>query len=144
MSTDRNRDLAAIHCAKRDLGLDDETYRAMLWAIGRVRSAGDLDHAGRKQVLAHLRSNGARFPVKPRRPHEWSWVDTAAPEKRAMLRKIIMLAREGGYDKHYVDATCVKMFGIERVELVAPDQLHKLVAALAKHQGRRRRREGAA
>lgn len=54
----RNRDLAKIHIAAQQLGLDDSTYRDMLWSIGRVRSAGQLDAAGREAVLEHLRSCG--------------------------------------------------------------------------------------
>lgn len=56
----RKRDLAQIHIAKAQLGLDEDTYRAMLFAIGRVASAADLDQAGRHRVLEHLRSRGFR------------------------------------------------------------------------------------
>ncbi len=61
----RKRELAQIHIAKQQLGIDDETYRAMLWTVARVQSAGDLDFAGRKKVLDHLKSKG--FKVKPAR-----------------------------------------------------------------------------
>ncbi len=54
----RRRDLAAIHVAKKELGLDDGTYREMLWSMARVRSAGDLDFEGRRAVLKHLRDRG--------------------------------------------------------------------------------------
>lgn len=32
---ERRRDLAAIHVAKKQLGMEDDTYRDMLWAIVR-------------------------------------------------------------------------------------------------------------
>ena len=54
----RNRDLAMIHIAAQQLGMSDDTYRDMLWSIGRVRSAKDLDLPGRDAVLAHLRACG--------------------------------------------------------------------------------------
>lgn len=50
--------LAQIHIAKKELGLDDETYRAMLWTCARVHSSADLDHAGRAKVLDHLKGLG--------------------------------------------------------------------------------------
>lgn len=56
----RARQLAAIHIARVDLGMDDDTYRAMLYAVCRQRSAADLDHAGRAAVLDHLRGLGWR------------------------------------------------------------------------------------
>lgn len=54
----RSRELAQIHIAKKDLGLDDETYRAMLWTVARVESAADLDFHARKRVLQHMKARG--------------------------------------------------------------------------------------
>lgn len=59
----RKRELAQIHIARQQLGMDEETYRAMLWSIARVKSAKDLDWTGRKRVLDHLKKSG--FKVKP-------------------------------------------------------------------------------
>ncbi len=56
----RLRDLALIHVAKQQLGLDDETYRTLLWTVAGVRSARELDAAGRAAVLARLRDHGFR------------------------------------------------------------------------------------
>lgn len=48
--------------AAAQLGLirtgDDSAYRDMLWSIGRVRSAKDLDEGGRVAVLKHLQGCG--------------------------------------------------------------------------------------
>ena len=58
----RNIELGKIHIAAAACGLirpgDDSAYRDMLWAIGRVRSAKDLDAQGRERVLTHLRACG--------------------------------------------------------------------------------------
>lgn len=64
----RKRDLAQIHIAKNDLGLDEDTYRAALWTIGRVKSAADLDFAGRRKLIEHFKSRGwkSRRSKKPR------------------------------------------------------------------------------
>jgi len=56
----RSIELAKIHIAAQQLGMDDDTYRDMLWSVGRVRSAKDLDLAGRAAVLAHLGACGFR------------------------------------------------------------------------------------
>lgn len=64
----RRADLAAIHVAKKALGWDDDTYRDIMAAVCRVRSAGELDFAGRKRFLAHLRAcqeqKGIATPAK--------------------------------------------------------------------------------
>lgn len=56
----RSRDLALIHIAKKQLGMDEDTYRAMLLEIGNVTSAADLDIPGRHAVLEHLKAKGFR------------------------------------------------------------------------------------
>lgn len=60
----RNKDLAKIHIAKKDLGLDDDEYRDILWTICRVRSSAELDFAGREKLLKHFRSRGFRAKRK--------------------------------------------------------------------------------
>lgn len=64
-SNPRSRELAKIHIGAKQLGLirdgDKDEYRLMLFSIARVRSAADLDAAGRQRVLAHLRKCGATF-----------------------------------------------------------------------------------
>lgn len=58
----RNAELAKIHIAATFLHMiqpgDDSAYRDMLWCVARVKSAKDLDDAGRDRVLAHLRACG--------------------------------------------------------------------------------------
>ena len=66
----RNRQLATIHCGKKFLGLDDETYRQMLWTVARVHSAADLDLHGREKVIAHMLARGAVFSKPGRRKYK--------------------------------------------------------------------------
>lgn len=54
----RNSELAKIHIAKKDLGLDDETYRDVLWTICRARTSADLDSYKRHKLITHFRSLG--------------------------------------------------------------------------------------
>lgn len=61
----RTAELAQIHVAKKQLGLDDDTYRAILWTVGRVRSAKDLDWTGRKALLEHFKAKGWK-PAPPK------------------------------------------------------------------------------
>ncbi len=126
----RRRELAQIHIAKKQLGMEDDTYRDMLWSVARVRTAGDLDFTQRKRVLEHMKACGFAAKGKPRSRHEWSWVDTAAEDKRPMLKKIIMQLKAAGRAKAYADGMAAKMFHVEKLEFCAPDQLHKIVSAL--------------
>ena len=132
----RRRELAQIHIAKAQLGLDDETYRAMLWTVGRVKSSADLDYAGRKAVLDHLKARGFTAAL-PKRANEWAFIDRAEAGRRPLLRKICAVCRAAGRGKTYAEGLALRMFGVERLEFAAPDQLHKIASALVYDQARR-------
>lgn len=124
----RNAELAKIHIAKAQLCLDKETYRDMLWAIARVRSAKDLDEAGRRRVLEHLRSRGFR-DLGRGRPHN--------ADHTPAMRKIGALLRAAGRPWSYADAVAQRMFHVDRVAFCNRDQQLRLVAALSIDQRRR-------
>lgn len=54
MEAQRKTDLAAIHSLAKRLGLDDETYRALLARETGQSSAADLDAPQRERVIAAL------------------------------------------------------------------------------------------
>ena len=87
----------------------------MLFTVARVRSAADLDWAGRKTVIDHLKSRGADIGRK--KPNEWAFIDRAAPNRQPMLRKICVLARRAGVGKAYVEGIARNMDG--RIRTVA-------------------------
>lgn len=75
MADARRSELAAIHCARRDLGLDEAAYRALLRRVAKVDSAAHLDGRGRRAVLGELGRLGwtkpaARSAKRTRLPSE--------------------------------------------------------------------------
>lgn len=140
MSADqRTRDLAAIHVGKKALGLDDDTYRAMLFTVARVRSAADLDHAGRRAVLEHMRQRGfERLSNRPA-PADHGAKPQVAEDRQALIDKMEALLAGAGRHWNYARAMAKRMFHVEKLEWATPEQLRKLVAAL---EYDRRRREG--
>lgn len=54
------KQIALLHVAKRDLGFDDETYRAILARYGNVESAADLDLTGFNRLMKYLTACGFR------------------------------------------------------------------------------------
>lgn len=132
----RRRELAAIHSAKRELGLDDETYRAMLQKVAGVRSAADLDIDGRQSVLTHLKASGwqgvprKRVAQHPGRPHNL--------DREPLLQKIEAQLADMGAPWGYADSIAKRQTGIAKVAwLRSLDQLRGVVAALAKEQKKR-------
>lgn len=131
---DRRADLARIHILKKELALQDDEYRDLLFTVARVRSSADLDHSGRAAVIAHLSALAEKY-----RPNEWAFVDRAAADRQQMLRKICAMCRSHRprRSKNYVDSMAETMFGLSALEFAAPDQLHKIVSALVIDAGRR-------
>lgn len=86
----RRAEIAQIHIAKSQLGMDDDTYRAMLWSVGRVKSSSDLDWRGRKAVLDHLKRSGFKVQAK----QQTRKLDMDAESRKA--RKLWLLLGEAG------------------------------------------------
>jgi len=136
----RKAELGKIHIAKKQLGMDDDTYRDMLFTIARVRSAAQLDAQGRRDVLRHLRACGfkaERLRNYPGRPKN---IDSEA--RGPLLRKIEALLTDAGRPWNYAQGMARKMFHVDQLEFCSQDQLRRLVAALeynARRHGRGKR-----
>ncbi len=136
----RTAALAKIHLAKKQLGLDDDTYRAMLLTIGGVKSSKDLTPEGLSKVIGHLEKAGAIF-TKPktkhgRKPHNLPSHSERAPK----LVKIEALLAEAGRPWEYAVAMAKKMYDKDALEWCGHEQLAGIIAALsydAKRHGRR-------
>lgn len=133
----RGPQLAKIHIAAAQLGMDEETRRALYRNTTGKDSAAKMTDNERDQVIAALvargfvdrkRANGkAVFPGRP--------VDT---DKVPMFRKLEALLADSGRQWEYARATAQHMFKVERLEWLNASQLHKLVAALQIDAKRRR------
>jgi phage gp16-like protein len=135
----RNSGLAQIHIAKAQLRMSDDDYRAMLWGVARVRSAADLDHAGRAKVLEHLKRCGWS-PARGSKPYPGRPRAIEGTDRSAQLRKVEALLADAGRPWDYAHAMCKRMFGVDRVDFATPLHLQKLIAALMYDQRRREQR----
>ncbi|WP_153116045.1 regulatory protein GemA [Rhodocyclus tenuis] len=126
----RQPELAQIHIAKKDLGMADDTYRAILWSLGRVRSSADLDHAGRAAVLAHFRACGWK-PKPPKAKPAAQRHKAPAATKEDISAKIAVQLRALDADWPYAYAVGRRIFpAIERWEFLSAEQLGKVSSAL--------------
>lgn len=62
-----SRSIAAMHVAKKELGLDDETYRAALVQVTGKASSAAMSEAERQKVLEHFRQRGFKLGSTGRR-----------------------------------------------------------------------------
>jgi phage gp16-like protein len=128
----RRRELAAIHLAKKTLGMDDETYRQMLHGVTGKSSAADLTGDQRRMVLDYMRRLGAakKEGHHPGRPRNL--------DREPLLQKIQAQLADMKLSWAYADSIAKRQCGIDKVSWVrSPDQLRGIVAALTVEQEKR-------
>lgn len=138
MST-RKADLAKIHIAKKQLGLDQETYELILWDVAKVRSSGDLDLAGRGKVLQRFKEKGwkpSRSKTSPKTRNKPKHEKTVTDKIRALwidMHKsgVVRSGTEQSLNKYVKRLT-----GIDNVEWLSPRDAYTVIEALKKWQGR--------
>ena len=67
------KQIALLHVAKRELGLDDGNYRAVLSLYGGAESAKDVTQAGFSRLMKYLARIGFKAPAftgRPKRQHD--------------------------------------------------------------------------
>jgi len=129
----RRKELAMIHLAKKELGLDDDLYRAVLHQVCGAESAGDLDDKGRRKLLVYFREKGwGRQDHNNGKPHNFN----EAARKKLMSKIEAMLA-----DSHrpwsYANAMAKRICKVDRLAFCTPAQLGKIIAALTYDAKRR-------
>ena len=124
----RNNQLAMIHMAKAQLGLDDDTYRDIVRLVsnGRESSAGKLDYAERDKLLDHFIARG--FKVQK---HVTPVVDAA---RTPIMGKVGALLADMKLPWTYADAMAKRMFNKPKIQWCDHEQLSAIVTALVKRQ----------
>ncbi len=117
----RRNDLAKIHLLKKDLGLDDDSYRDMLEKLTGKRSAGKLTGPERNKVLIYMNRHSRRREY-PGRPHN--------TDSNDQLKKIEALLAEAKRPWAYAKALAEKMYGKKRLEFCDSVELSGIITAL--------------
>lgn len=130
----RKKELAMIHIGKKELGLDDDLYRAFLKQLCGKESSAELDGPSRRLVLAAMRGRGA-FKRKNGRPHNFY-----EPSRHRMMTKIGALLAEAKYPWSYADTIAKRVCKVDRLAFVPVEKLGSIIAALVKDAKRNGRR----
>ncbi|WP_293266764.1 regulatory protein GemA [Neptunomonas sp.] len=122
---------ARIHIAKKELGLGDETYRAMLRQVTKKSSCADMHISDLYRVMEHLKALGYKPAVRKfgKRPNP-------PKDKVALMGKVEALLADRKLHWNYAHAMAQRMFKVEKVDWLDRDQLWRLVASLQKHAQR--------
>ncbi|RVN34516.1 gp16 family protein [Sinorhizobium meliloti] len=126
------RSLAAIHVAKKQLGLDDDTYRSKLTNITGKASAKDMTEDERQKVLTVFRDEGFAVAENGRRP---DGRPKLTGRFAAKLQALWIAAHNLGIVENRDDAALIafvkRQTGIDHVRFLKfPDDARKAVEAL--------------
>ena len=102
-----------IHVAKREVGMSDGEYRALLGSVGAT-SSKQLTQSTFDAVMRHFERLGFR----------------TGGEKKRLMAKISHQLSALDKSERYADGMAKKMFSVERLRWCNPHQLGKIVAAL--------------
>ncbi len=138
--------ITKIHTLKSALGLDEETYRAILAGYG-VKSSTKLSFAKADQLIADLETKAVaigRWEKRsaPRRAGNRPKNIDRGGSRADQLGKIEALLTVGKRPWSYADALAEKIcrtpegVPIKRVAFVSTDQLYKIITALRKQAQR--------
>lgn len=126
----RRRLLAIVHVAKKELHLDDATYRAVLSGFG-VESSAALSDSGLMDLIRHFEHCGFNNSRKRSdRPG-----NMGGPSAKR-LSKIEALLTIGHKSWAYADGIAKQMFSVDKVQWCAPHQLGAIITALVKQAKR--------
>lgn len=126
---ERRQQLARIHQAKKQLAMDDDTYRSLLLRVGGHSSSADMTTTQRNAVLREFARLGFKADDQAKRKRQFPGRPKNVNDV-PMLRKVEALLAEAKRPWSYAHGAAKKMFHVNRVEWLNPDQLHKLIAAL--------------
>lgn len=117
MTFDTRRSLLTkVHIAKKDLGLDDDAYRAILGRHG-VESSGALDMKGLEKLLTHMEKLGWESTPKQAKPRinaEHITIPDTDPLAR-QKRYALALAKVLGWSLLGLQKRIKQQFGVENI-----------------------------
>ena len=129
-SPQKKKMMQLVHIGKNKLGLDDGTYRAMLWQVTSKESSKDCTVAALKKVIEHMEQHG--FKVTPAKKHQTKKPD-AAKAKQALMDKIEALLTDGGYPWEYAESMAKHMYKVDALTFCDGRQLRGIITALTKN-----------
>jgi len=135
----RQSELAKIHLAKKQLGLDDDTYRAVIERItkGRTDSSGEMTEAERLALLDEFARKGFRPAPPISRQDDWITISPNHPGA-AHLRKLLACAYElerigavkTGSTKVWLRKFVKKITGVDSLQWLDATDCNKVIEGL--------------
>lgn len=128
MKPERNRLIQLIHVARRDLALDEETYRAALESTTGKTSAAEMSLPELNKVVSHLKSKGFKVRhTKQSRPVDQS---PAARKIRSLWLSLHELGAVKNPSEAALGAYVKRIAGVDALQWLFGDQQRRVIETL--------------
>ena len=124
--------MAKVHIGKKELGLDDDTYRDVLWRVTGKRSCKGMIIKELEAVIKDMESRGFTPKAAPKHGKK----PDVIKRRKALMGKIAAMLAAMGLSWNYAHGVAKNMFEIERLEWLSDNQLYKVTQALSVYQRR--------
>ncbi|MGP4950733.1 gp16 family protein [Psychrobacter sp. T6-1] len=122
--------MAKIHIAKKELNLDDATYRDVLWRVTGKRSCKDMTIAQLQDAAKDMQNSG----FKPKATPKHGSKPNVTKRRQPLINKIEAILADMGLHWNYAHGVGEQMFKIKRLQFLNDQQLYKVTQALSAHQ----------
>lgn len=117
-----------IHVARRQLGLSEDDYRAVLALYGGVTSATELDQRGFTAVMARFEQLGFRS-TSQRRPMPVR-AGMASPGQTSFIRQLWAECTNGAGTEASLGKWLERQFGVSALRFVPAELAPKVIGGL--------------
>ena len=136
----RQRLIRLIHVAKRDLSMDDDTYRAILLRIGKKASSADLTIPELEKVLEHLKRSGFKVRSKSKSAPKPEQAKPSRPlaqdsESKKIRALWLFLHELGGVKNPSEEALAAyvkRIAGVDALQWISGEQAERLIETMKK------------
>lgn len=133
--------IAKIHIAKKDLGLDDGTYRDVLRRITGKDSSSKMLISELERVIYEFGNLGWKPSAAAKSKHgKKPKVSTDKPNRQAIMDKIEAILTDMGLHWNYAHAIARGMHQKEKLDFCTDIELQKVMQGLAVYQNRQRKK----
>ena len=118
-----------IHVAKRELAMDDDTYRGILLSIGNVNSSSKLSISKLELVLEHFKQAG--FKIVPNKAGNLKRANDPQSKKiRALWLQLYDLGAVKNPSEYSLSLYAKRITGVSHLSWLSSDQSSQIIETL--------------
>ncbi|MGH8782090.1 gp16 family protein [Paraburkholderia sp.] len=124
--------LAKIHVAKKQLAMDEDSYRAMLRSVGGVGSSRDLTPLAASRVLRHLERSGFKPTGKAATGDRPAADDPQSSKIRALWLDLHARGVVRNSSEAALCAYVKRQTGVDTLQWLTAEQASRVIEAMKK------------